>query len=66
MQQVLTVHIVRVKVDFEVEIFSENVIITHQYTRCQNHDHVFVNLKISNFWQKIISTSEQNSEAIDL
>jgi hypothetical protein len=42
--------IVRVKVHFEVEIFSENVVIT----RCQNHDHIFVNLNMSNFWQKNI------------
>ena len=38
------------KVHFEVEIFSENVVITHQYTRCQNRDQVFVNIKISNFF----------------
>lgn len=39
--------IARAKVNFEVEIFSENLVITHQYTRWENYVHVFENLIIS-------------------
>jgi hypothetical protein len=48
----LAASIARAKVNFEIEIFSKNLVIINQYTQFQNHIHIFVNLITSYLWQK--------------